>query len=81
MRLLPNMIGNSDDKIYFPYELLSTNRKVANVRKTFANNSSTDIKLQKIKLSKMIRSRGFLSRLLGPLLKTGLPLMKIVMKS
>ena len=28
----------------------------------------------------MIRSGGFLGRLLGPLLKTGLPLMKIVIK-
>ena len=45
LRLLSNMIGNSDDKIYFPYELLSTNRKVANLLKNFANNSSTDIKL------------------------------------
>ena len=31
-------------------------------------------------LSKMIRSGGFLSRLLGPLLKTGLPLLKNVIK-
>ena len=31
-------------------------------------------------MSKMIQSGGFLDRLLGPLLKTGLPLMKNVMK-
>ena len=36
--------------------------------------------LSKAQLSKMIQSRGFLGRLLGPLLKTGLPLMKNVIK-
>ena len=38
----------------------------------FANNLPTDIKLSKTQLSKMIQSRGFLSRLIGPLLKTRL---------
>ena len=37
--------------------------------------------LSKAQLSKMIQSRGFLGRLLGPLLKTGLPLMKNVIKT
>ena len=32
------MIGNFDDKINFSHELLLTNRQVANVRKSFANN-------------------------------------------
>ena len=45
-----------------------------------ANKSSTDIKLSKAQLSKMIQSGGFLDRLLGPLLKTGLPLMKNVIQ-
>ena len=57
-----------------------TNREFANLRKVFANNSSADIKLLKTKLSKMIKLGGFLARLLGPLLKTGLPLMKNVIK-
>ena len=74
------MIGNSDDKTNFPHELLLTNRQVANLHKTFVNNSSTDIKLSKTQLSKMIRSGGFLGKLLGPLLRTGLPLMKNVIK-
>ena len=74
------MIGNSDDKINFSHELLLTNRQVANLRKVFANSSLTDIKLSKIQLSKMTQSEGFLGRLLGPLLKTGLPLMKNVIK-
>ena len=36
--------------------------------------------LSKVQLSKMIQSRGFLGRLLGPLLKTGLPLMENLVK-
>ena len=80
LRLSPNMIGNSDDETNFPHKLLLTNRQVANLRKAFANNSSTDIKLSKTQLSKMIQSGGFLGRFLGPLLKTGLPLMKNVIK-
>ena len=46
LRLSSNMIGNSDDETSFPHRLLLlTNRKVANLRKAFANNSSTGIKL------------------------------------
>ena len=74
------MNGNSDDKTNFPHELLLTNKQVTNFRKAFVNNSSPDIKLSKTQLSKMIQSGGFLGRLLGPLLKTGLPLMKNVIK-
>ena len=74
------MVGNSNDNTNFPHELLLTNRQVANIRKAFAKNTSTDIKLSKTQLSKMIQSGGFLGRLLGPLLKTGLPLIKSVIK-
>ena len=42
------MIGNSDDKANFPHKLLLTNRQVANLRKAFANHTSTSIKLSKI---------------------------------
>ena len=42
------------------------------------NNSSTDTKLSKTQLFKMVQLGGFLGRLLGPLPKTGLPLMKNV---
>ena len=69
------MIGNSGDNTNFPHELLLTNRQVANLRKAFAKNTLTDIKL-----SKIVQSRGLLRRLLGPLLRTGLPLMKSVIK-
>ena len=41
---------------------------------------SADIKLSKTLLSKMTQSGGFLDRLLAPLLKTGLPLIKSVIK-
>ena len=78
LRLSSNMIG--DNETNFPHKLLLTNRQVSNLRKAFANHSSADIKLSKTQLSKMIQSGGFLSRLLGPLLKTGLPLTKNVIK-
>ena len=68
------MIG--DNETNFPHKLLLTNRQVANLRKAFANYLLVDIKLSKAQLSKMIRSGRFLGRLLGPLLKTGLPLIK-----
>ena len=76
MRLLSNMVG--DDETNFPHKLSLTNRQVENLRKAFANKSSTDIKLSKTQLSKMIQSGGFLGRLLSPLLKIRLPLMKNV---
>ena len=76
--LSSNMIG--DNEANFPHQLLLTNTQVSNLRKTFANNSSANIKLSKTQLSSMIQSGGFLGRLLGPLLKTGLPLMSNVIK-
>ena len=74
------MIGNSNDETNFLNELLLTNRQIANLRKAFANNLSSDIKLSKNQLSKMIQTGGFLGSLLGPLLKKGLPLIKNVIK-
>ena len=78
LRLSSNMIG--DNEADFLHPLLLTNRQVANVRKAFASNSSIDIKFSKTQLSKMIQSGGFLGRLLGSLLKTGLPLTSNVIK-
>ena len=74
------MIGGSNDQTNFPHELLLTNRQVANLCKTFVNNSSADIKFSKTQFSKMIKLGQFLGRLLGPLLKAGLPLMKNIIK-
>ena len=64
LRLLSNIIDNSNDETSCKY------------RKSFANCLSTDTKLSKTQLSKIIQSGGFLGKLLGPLLKTGLPLIK-----
>ena len=73
LRLSSNMIGNSDDEINFPHKLLLTNRQVANLRKSLVNNSSVSIKISKTQLSKIAQSTDFLGRLLGLLLKAGLP--------
>ena len=66
LRISSNMVGNSNDNTNFPHELLLTNRQVANIRKAFANNLSTDIKLSKTKLA-------------GPLMKVAMPLAKNVL--
>ena len=58
-----------------------TNRQVLNIRKSFADNSSAVIKFSKTQLSTMIQWGGFLGKLLGPLLKTGLPSIKNVITS
>ena len=76
LRLSSNIIGNSDKESNFRHKLLLINKQVSKLRKAFANNLSTDIKLSKTQLSKMIQSEGFLRRLLAPLLKTSLPLKK-----
>ena len=78
LRLSLNMIGNSDNEADFSHKLVLTNREVANIRKAFANRTSTDIKFSKAQLTRMQKG-GFL-RFLAPLLKPGLPLLKSVIK-
>ena len=78
LRSSSNMIGN--DETNFPHKLLLTNRQVANLCKAFTNYLSMGIKLSKSPIPKMIQSGQFLGRLLGPLLKTGLRLIKNVIK-
>ena len=63
-----------------PHELLLTRRQTTKVRNSIENILQTDIKLSKAQISKIIRSGGFLCKILGPLLKTGLPLLKSVIK-
>ena len=58
LRLSSNIIG--DNETNFPHKLLLTNREASNLRKAFANHSSSNIKLSKTQLSKMIQSEGFL---------------------
>ena len=63
-----------------PHELLLTTRQTTKLRNAIENNLQTDIKLLKAQISKIIQSGGFLGKVLGPLLKTGLPLLKSVIK-
>ena len=63
-----------------PHGLLLTTRQKSKLRNAFNNNMSTDLKLSKTQISKIIQSGRFLIRLLGTLLKTGLPSIKIVIK-
>ena len=58
-----------------PHELLLATWQKAKLRNSSNNNLSTDLKLSKTQIS-----GGFLGRLFSPLLKTGLPLMKNVIK-
>ena len=55
------------------FNLLLTNTQVSKFCKAFVNNSLVNLKLSKTHLSKMVQLGGFLGRLLGPLIKNGLP--------
>ena len=72
--------GDSNDENNFPHKLSLTNTQVWRHRKAFANSSSANIKWSKTKLHKKGQSGGFLGRLLGPLLKTGLSLTRNALK-
>ena len=63
-----------------PHELLLTTRQKTKIRNAFNNNTSTNIKLSKAQINKITQSCGFLGKLFGALLKTGLPLIKNVVK-
>ena len=66
-----------------PHELLLTTRQKAKLRNAFNNNMSTDIKLSKAQITKIIQSGGFLGSLLstlaGPLMKIAVPLAKNIL--
>ena len=57
-----------------------TTRQKAKLRNAFNNNISTDLKLSKAQISKIIQHGGFLGRLIGPLLKAELPSIKNIIK-
>ena len=78
LRLSSNMVGNSVDETNFPHKLLLTNRQTFSFRKAFNNYTSADIKFSKAQLTKM-QKRGFFKFLMA-LLKSGLPLLKSVVK-
>ena len=66
-----------------PHEILLTTRQKTKLRKAFNNNMSTDLKLSKAQISKIIQSEGFLgsllSKLASPLMKIAIPLAKNVL--
>ena len=66
-----------------PHELLLTTRQKTKLRNAFNNNMSTDLKLSKAQISKIIQSGGFLGSLLnklaGPLMKVAIPLAKNIL--
>ena len=76
LRISLKMFNGND----LPHELLLTARQKTKIRNAFNNNTSTDIKLSKAQINKIIQPGGFLGKLLGPLLKTGLPLINNVIK-
>ena len=63
-----------------PHELLLSRTQTTKLINAIENNLQTDIKLSKAQISKIIQSGGFLGKILGPLLKTGSPLLKSVIK-
>ena len=71
------------DKNDLAHELLLTARQRTKIKNAFENNMSTDIKLSKNQISKIMRSEGFLgsllSKLADPLLKVAVALEKNIL--
>ena len=78
LKLSPNVAGDYNDENNFRHKWLLTNTEVSRLHKAFASSANT--KLSKTQLHKIGQSGGFLGRILGPLLKTGLLLMENVLK-
>ena len=66
-----------------PHELLLTTRQKTKLRNALNNNMSTDLRISKAQISKIVQSRGFLgsllSKLAGPLIKLSITLAKNVL--
>ena len=79
LRISLKMFNGND----LPHELLLTIRQKIKLRNAFNNNMSTDLKLSKGQISKIIQSGGFLGSLLsklgGRLMKVAIPLAKNVL--
>ena len=79
LRMNLKMLNGND----LPHELLLTERQKTKLRNAFNNNMSTDIKLSKAQITKIIQSGGFLgsslSKLAGPLMKVAVPLAKNIL--
>ena len=76
-----NVIGDCNDETSFPHKLLLTDAQVLWLRKAFTNGLTVNIELSKTELSKIGQLGRFLGKLIGPLLKIDLPLMRNVIKS
>ena len=70
-------------EIIYHNELLLTTRQKTKVRNAFNNNMSTNLKLYKAQINKIIQSGGYLGSLLsklpGPLMRVAIPLAKNVL--
>ena len=81
LRINLKMFNEND----LPHELLLTTRQKTKLRNAFNNNMSTDLKISKVQMSKIIQSGGFLgsllSKLAGPLMKVAIPIAKNVLVS
>ena len=81
LRISLKMFNEND----LPHELLLKTRQKTKLRNAFTNNMSTDFKLSRAQISKIIQSGGFLgsllSKLVGPLMKVAIPLAKNVLAS
>ena len=79
LRMSLKMFNGND----LPQELLLTTRQKTRLRNAFNNNMSTDFKLSRAQIFKIIQSGGFLgsllSKLAGPLMKVAIPLAKNVL--
>ena len=78
LRLSSNIVDNSNNETNFPHKLLLTNRKILSRTKAFVNYKSFEIKLSKAQLTKI--QKGWFLKFLMPLLKSGLSLLKSVVK-
>ena len=79
LRISLKMFNGND----LPHELLLTTRQKTKLRNAFNNNMSTDLKLSKAQISKIIQSGRFLgsllSKLAGPLMKEVAPSAKNIL--
>ena len=79
LRISLNMFNGND----LPHELSLTKRQKTKIRNALNNNISTNLKLSKAQISKIIQSGGFLesllSKLASPLMKEAIPLAKDVL--
>ena len=79
LRISLKMLNGND----FPHELLMTTKRKTKLRNAFNNNMSTDLKLSKAQISKIIQSGEFLESLLiklaGPLMTVAVLLAKNIL--